>query len=383
MKKRYILIILILAILLLVSYTLDKYTIKPVINENNPDFINVPQGFKVEIFYDHLGDSKISFPGPSSGVRMMLFNQDTVFAAVMKGGYIVALEDKNKNSKVENSKIFISNLKNPHSIDYYNGYYYIAEEDKIIRVRDENNDNIADLETVEKLLDLPSGAGHFTRTIKIINNKMYVSVGSSCNVCYETNYTRASIQECNLDGTNCSTFAHGLRNAVDFAYYDSQIYATENSRDRLNNDLPPDEINIIEKNKDYGWPLCYGDKIHDYDFDQSLYILNPCEKTQPSFVDLQAHSAPLGLAFYQGDKFPQEYKGKLFVAYHGSWNRDTPTGYKVVMIDTQTKEVSDFATGWLDESYNVKGRPVGITNFRDSLLISDDSTGKIYRIYYE
>ena len=192
-----------------------------------------------------------------------------------------------------------------------------------------------------------------------------------------------SLQECNLDGTNCSTFAHGLRNAVDFAYYDSQIYATENSRDRLNNDLPPDEINIIEKNKDYGWPLCYGDKIHDYDFDQSLYILNPCEKTQPSLVDLQAHSAPLGLAFYQGDKFPQEYKGKLFVAYHGSWNRDTPTGYKVVMIDTQTKEVSDFATGWLDESYNVKGRPVGITNFRDSLLVSDDNTGKIYRIYYE
>lgn len=382
MKKSFIILLILIGIILIVINTANKFTIKPVVNEDNLNFINLPEGFKIETFYDNLGNSKFSLPGPNNGVRMMLFNKDTVFASVMKGGYITALEDKNKDSKVENAKIFISNLNNPHNIEYYNEYYYIAEQDKIIRVKDENKDNIADLETKEKIVDLPASGGHFTRTLKIINDKLFISIGSSCNVCNEEDERRASIQVCELNGENCRTYASGLRNSVDFVYYNDKIYAAENSRDNLGNDIPPDEINIIEENNNYGWPICYGKNIHDTQFDTRAYIRNPCLDTYESFIGLQAHSAPLGLAFYQGNKFPEQYQGKLFVAYHGSWNRDTPTGYKVVMIDVNTKEVKDFTTGWLDENYNVRGRPVGIINFRDSLLISDDNTGKIYRIYY-
>ena len=153
----------------------------------------------------------------------------------------------------------------------------------------------------------------------------------------------------------------------------------------LGDDIPPDEINIIEEGKNYGWPICYGKNIHDTDFDKYVYMRNPCMEPfeMPSLVDLQAHSAPLGLAFYSGDSFPQEYRGDLFVAYHGSWNRKEATGYKIVSIDMPDLKVKDFAEGWLTTD-GVLGRPVDIIVDDDgSLFVSDDFTGKIYRISYQ
>jgi len=244
----------------------------------------------------------------------------------------------------------------------------------------------ADNGTLEVLInDLPTG-GHFTRTIKVRNNSLFISIGSSCNVCYEKDERRAAIIRCDLNGTGCRVFARGLRNAVGFIFHPvtGKMYSTDNGRDWLGENLPPDEINLVEDGKNYGWPVCYGKNIHDTDFDKNVYIRNPCMEPfeMPSLVDLQAHSAPLGLAFYYGNSFPQEYRGDLFVAYHGSWNRLEPTGYKIVSIDMDTFTVKDFATGWLDGT-NVRGRPVDIIVADDgSLLVSDDNAGKIYRIYY-
>jgi len=394
MKKSFIIILILIAIVLIIINTANKYTIKPVVDEDDLDFINLPEGFKIETFYDNLRNSKFSLPGPNNGVRMMLFHEDTVFVAVMKNGYIIALEDKNRDNKVENSKIFISNLENPHNIEYYQGYYYIAEQDKVIRVKDENNDNVADLETKEKIVDLPSSGGHFTRTLKIIKDKLFISIGSSCNVCSEEDERRASIQVCELNGDKCKTYASGLRNSVDFTYHNDKVYATENSRDNLGNDIPHDEINIIEENNNYGWPYCYSNNIIDSQFATPIqekelkegkvveYCLPNFET--PSFIDLQAHSAPLGLAFNFGDDFPEEYKGDLFVAYHGSWNRKEKTGYKIVSIDLETKEVSDFVAGWLTENEDVIGRPVDIIFDKEGIMyVSDDNAGIIYRIWYE
>ena len=189
-----------------------------------------------------------------------------------------------------------------------------------------------------------------------------------------------------MDGTGCSVYARGLRNSVGFVFHPTTglMYATENGRDMLGDDLPPDEINSIEEGKNYGWPICYGKNIHDTHFDRNVYIRNPCLGLMPSLVDLQAHSAPLGLAFYTGDNFPQEYRGDLFVAYHGSWNRKEATGYKIVRIDMQDLTVKDFATGWLTTTGNVLGRPVDIIVADDgSLFVSDDNAGKIYRISYQ
>ena len=262
---------------------------------------------------------------------------------------------------------------------------FVANEDSVIKVRI-GDDLRADVTTKTKIIDLPT-RGHWTRTLRIRDNKLYISIGSSCNVCIEEDERRAAIMECSIDG-KCEIFAKGLRNAVGFTFHPEtgKIYATENSRDWLGDDLPPDEINIIEKGKNYGWPICYGKNVHDTDFDKNTYIRNPCMEPfeMQSFIYIQAHSAPLGLAFNFGNNFPSEYKGNLFVAYHGSWNRKVPTGYKIVRIDTKTKQIHDFATGWLTEENKVLGRPVDIIFDKEGIMyISDDNAGLIYSVYYK
>ncbi len=310
---------------------------------------------------------------------MMLYKDGVVFTSLTGKGKVVALPDKNGDGIADEQITLIEGLKNPHGIDYHDGWFYIAEETKVIRVRDDDSDLHAD--AIEVLAELPSG-GHFTRTVKIYNGSMYLSIGSSCNVCHEEDGRRAAIIKCGIDGSQCTVFARGLRNSVGFVFNNGKIYATDNGRDLLGDDLPPEEINVIEEGKDYGWPICYGSKIHDTEFDKKAYARNPCEETAAPMVEMQAHSAPLGLAFYIDDKFPSEYKGDIFVAFHGSWNRKEPTGYKVVRIDLPDMKVKDFATGWL-QGNNVIGRPVDIIVVNGALLVSDDNAGKIYRIWFE
>ncbi len=381
MSKKIILLLALLAVAIILVVFLG---IKPAVKSDTLDKIKLPPGFKIEVFADNLGGSPVSYPGTNPGPRMMLFKDNVLFVTITGQGRVVALPYKEGASKADETITFIDGLNNPHGIDYYDGWFYIAEENRVIRVRSSGNGSVADRNSLEVLVNnLPTG-GHFTRTIKVHNNSLYISIGSSCNVCYEQDERRAAITKCNLNGTNCSVFGRGLRNAVGFVFHPvtGEMYATENGRDYLGEDLPPDEINLVEEGKDYGWPICYGKNIHDTDFDKNVYIRNPCEDKTPSLIDLQAHSAPLGLAFYYGNRFPKEYQGNLFVAYHGSWNRRVPTGYKIVSIDMNTSAVADFATGWL-QGGNVLGRPVDIVVAKDgSLFVSDDNAGRIYRISY-
>lgn len=392
----WIIIALLIAVAAFQAITFIKPAIMPSIDSGSIDSINLPPGFKIDIFADELGGSLVSYPGPNAAPRMMMLKDDILFVSLTRQGRVVALADSNADNKADETITFIDNLNNPHGLDFYDGWYYIAEENRVIRVKDTDNDLVADTDTLQILMDdLPTG-GHFTRTIKIHNDSLYLSTGSSCNVCYEKDakdLQRAAITRCKPDGTDCEVYAKGLRNSVGFVFHPETgaMYVTENGRDLLGDDLPPDEINLIEEGKNYGWPTCYGKNIHDTDFDKNTYIRNPCMEPfeMSSLIDLQAHSAPLGLAFYYGDNFPAEYQGDLFVAFHGSWNRKEPTGYKIVSIDMDMDEgdyiVRDFATGWLaDNGTNVLGRPVDIIVADDgSLLVSDDNAGHIYRIYYE
>ncbi len=350
--------------------------------------ISLPKGFMIDVFADELSASSTSYPGPNTGPRMMLFIDGVLFTSIPSQGKVVALPDENHDFKADSVLTVIDNLDLPHGLAYNDGWLYIAEEERVIRVK-LDKDLKADTSTLEVLIGripnerLPHG-GHFTRTIKIHDNSLYLSAGSGCNVCYEQDERRAAITKCDLDGKNCETYAKGLRNSVDFVFHPitGKMYATENGRDLLGDDIPPDEINLIEEGKDYGWPICYGKNIHDTEFDKNAYVRDPCADKEQSLVDLQAHSAPLGLAFYYGDNFPDEYRGDLFVAYHGSWNRNIPTGYKIVRINVDKKTVEDFATGWL-KGNSVMGRPVGIIIADDgSMFVSDDNAGKIYRISY-
>lgn len=314
----------------------------------------------------------------------MLWNNNTLFVSIISQGTVVALKDENKDWKADLKTTITTGLNKPHGLEYFENWLYIAEEHRVIRLKDADGDSIPDSETVEIVIEkLPSQGHHFTRTIKIHQDKLYVSVGSSCNACFEEDPHRAAIIECDTDGSNCEVYATGLRNTVGFIFHEGKMYSTDNGRDLIGNDLPPDEINVIEKGGDYGWPTCFGKNVLDTNFDKNTYIKNPCEDKKPSFVDLQAHSAPLGLAVYDGEMFPNEYQGELFVAYHGSWNREPPTGYKIVRINLDDLTVKDFATGWL-KGTSVSGRPVDLIVALDgSMLASDDKTGKIYRISYD
>ena len=180
-----------------------------------------------------------------------------------------------------------------------------------------------------------------------------------------------------------------LRNSVFFVWQGDKMFATDNGRDNLGDNLPPDEINIIEPEKDYGWPICYGKNIHDGAFDKNQYIRDPCLDKQASHIDLPAHSAALGLAFVPKDiGWPSGFEGDLIVAFHGSWNRTQPTGYKLAKINLSGVGdyggLEDFISGWLSSDGKISlGRPVGIIFGTDgAMYVSDDKAGVVYKVVY-
>lgn len=383
-NQRYLTYFLIFLVIIISFALIKNFKISEDQQNKFLTYIKLPEGFKIEIFASDLKKG-LNLPGPNAGPRFMEFYRDVLFVSIPNSGTIIALPDRDKDGVADEIINVIDNLNRPHGIAFLNGFMFVANEDSIIKVRI-NDDLRADVTTKTKIIDLPTG-GHWTRTLRIKDNKLYISIGSSCNVCIEEDERRAAIMECSIEG-KCEIFAKGLRNAVGFIFHPEtgKIYATENSRDWLGDDLPPDEINIVEKDKNYGWPICYGKNVHDADFDKNTYIRNPCMEPfeMQSFIDIQAHSAPLGLAFNFGSNFPKEYKGNLFVAYHGSWNRKVPTGYKIVRIDTKTKQIHDFATGWLTEDNKLLGRPVDIIFDKEGVMyISDDNAGLIYSVYYK
>jgi glucose/arabinose dehydrogenase len=203
-------------------------------------------------------------------------------------------------------------------------------------------------------------------------------------VCVEEDERRATIVRYSPDGSGEEIYARGLRNAVGITFRPgtNELWATNNGRDWLGDDLPPETIYVVAENDDAGWPTCHSGRIEDPDFGGP----NACDGILAPAVEMQAHSAPLGLTFYSGQQFPDEYHGDLFVAFHGSWNRATPTGYKVVRIPMHSGvpgPTQDFATGWLREDGSNWGRPVDVLTSADgSLYVSDDSAGVIYRIFY-
>lgn len=338
--------------------------------------ISLPSGFSISVFADNLGGSAVSSPGPSGGPRMMEYYNGVLLASLMGQGKVIALPDSDGNGKADKVVVVADGLDRPHGLAVYGGELFIAEESRVIRGSLDNNFSLVNISVVVD--GLPSGGGHFTRTIVIRNGTIYLSIGSSCNACIEDDVRRASILECSMAG-QCRVFASGLRNSVGLAVHpvSGELWATDNGRDFMGNDLPPDEVNILREGKNYGWPFCYGNKVPDGNAD--------CSGTESPVAQLQAHSAPLGLAFYDIRMFPEDYLGSLFVAYHGSWNRQPPTGYKIVRLKLDGNSVvavEDFASGWLD-SATVIGRPVGVIVASDgALLVSDDHSGRIYRISY-
>lgn len=342
--------------------------------------LKAPPGFHIAIFADAPHARQMAFsPG-----GVLLFTD-------MSDGTVLALPDPKHTGHAEPTVPVLSGLNAPHGIAFRNGRLYVAEINAVRRYDwDESRLRAGN---GQKIAELPgSGGGHSTRTILFANGKMYVAVGSSCNVCDEDDKRRAAVIEYNEDGSGQRLFASGLRNAVGLTLSPktNTIWATDNGRDWLGDDLPPEEVNDLGANGgNFGWPYCYGDRV----LDRSRSKNYDCSKTVAPKVLMQGHSAPLGLLFYDGNMFPAEYRGSLFVTFHGSWNRSVPTGYKVVRINFNDKGEAqgppeDFITGWIRPGETKKGvwmgRPVGLVVGPDgALYVSDDSAGVIYRVTWE
>lgn len=349
--------------------------ISEIIKQNNTDFpLILPNGFSMDIFSENLPNARV-------------IKQDVLgnfWISQTKEGLVTLLE--NKDGKIINSVSIFKNLNKPHGLafDPKNPLIlYIAEEDKISRVR------LYSESAMEKIIDLPSGGRHFTRTINFgSDGRLYVSIGSSCDTCEENDERRASIYSMRKDGSDFRKYADGLRNAVFFTWNNitNKIWATEMGRDYLGDNLPPDEINIIEEDKFYGWPWYYGKNVRDKKF-QSRTSLSLGRELAESYIDIQAHSSPLGLDFIPpNSKWPRDYWYDLLVAYHGSWNRTEPTGYKIVRFkfDEEGNYLGeeDFISGWLQDD-GALGRPVDILVMADGVVyITDDHAGLVYKVSY-
>lgn len=339
--------------------------------------LRVPAGFRMNYFANGL-----------SGVRFMAVGPDRAMYATQPGsGRVVRLPDRNGDGVADTVETVVSGLNRPHGLAFHKGALWVANTDGVVRVPMGAN-GLSNGAPVY-VNHFEGGSGHYTRTVIFgADSAMYVSVGSSCNICVEKNPERATVLRFNEDGSGKRIFATGLRNAVGLAVNPTTkaIWVTQNERDNLtpdHQDLPPEEINILTDGGDYGWPYCYGDRIPNPEYNDAAR----CAKTIPPALGLQAHSAPLGLTFLtQATKFPADYRGDLLVAYHGSWNRDVPTGAKVVRIhvrDGKPVSVEDFITGWQGPDGRRWGRPADVAVAADgSVLISDDAAGAIYRIYH-
>ena len=339
--------------------------------------LRVPAGFKVSYYARNV-----------DGVRFMTVGPDgAVYASQPGKGSILRLPDANHDGVADAVSVVVTGLNQPHGLAFHKGALYVANTDGVVRVT--LGANMVATGTPTYVNKYPSGGGHWTRTIVFgKDSAMYVSVGSSCNLCVETTPERATVLRFNEDGSGKRVYSSGLRNAVGLAVNPTTgaIWASQNERDNLTPDhenLPPEELNILVDGGDYGWPYCYGDREPNPEYHDAAR----CASTIPPALKMQAHSAPLGISFLSGaTSFPADYRGDLLVSFHGSWNRTTPTGAKVIrvhVVNGKPTTAEDFITGWQDASGKRWGRPVDILVAADgSVLVSDDQAGSIYRVVH-
>ncbi len=335
--------------------------------------LHAPPEFKVSLFAGNL-----------SGARMMqVTTQGDLLLSVPRSGQIIWLEkDRNNDGKSDSQHVLIDHLYRPHGLDIHDGWLYVGENDAIGRVRLDASQSKLDGKYERIVTGLTGNGNHWSKTVRIgPDGYLYLAQGSTCNVCIEQDPRRASIMRFKPDGLDGQIIANGLRNSVglDWSPWDNQLYATENGRDLLGDDIPNDEFNRIDPGKFYGWPYVHGFGVVDpqYGADQAQRIAS---SIAPAY-GFRAHNAPLGFRFLK--KPAPGYERTALVALHGSWNRSKPDGYKVVSLHWNKDgkiEEHDFLTGFLTDQ-GVIGRPVDVAEDSDgAIYISDDYAGVIYRV---
>jgi glucose/arabinose dehydrogenase len=358
---------------------------------NGPEVVSKPSGaeltlpkdFKIGVFAEG---------GFNSPRWLALAPNGDIFVAESRANRITVLRDKNGDGMADDRFLFTDKVNQPFGMAFWKNYLYIANTDSVIRFTYQSGQTAA-AGNPEKIADLP-GQGyrqHWTRNIVFSpdGSKMYVSVGSESNVDAESEPMRAAITEFNPDGTGKRIFASGIRNPIGMAFHPQTkaLYAAVQERDRIGDDLVPDFVTRVQFGEFYGWPYSYiGQNVDPRRKGEKPELVR---KSLVPDVLVQAHSAVMGMIFYTGNMFPEEYRGDAYVALHGSWNRTKRTGYKLIRVPFEngrpTGGYEDFVTGWMlsEDSDEVWGRPVCPLVLKDgSMLLSDDGAHKIWRISY-
>lgn len=370
--------------------------------------ISLPPGFSIRIFAQNL---------PSNPRLMQTGPDGWLYVALMSSGSIARLPDRNRDGIADGVEIAASGLNLPHNLEWNGEWMYVAENDRIERLRD--NDQDGSYETRELVTDnIPGAGGHSSRTLHFgPDGKLYVTTGSTCNICEESDPRRAAMLRFNPDGSiptdnpfagdsdprKRAVWAWGLRNSVDFLWAaDGTLWANQNGSDGLGDEVPPEEIFIpVQKGKSHGWPYCYT-PVNGLNQPQQAEVRDTrialpsgftCAQAVPALFTDSAHAAPLGMSA-ASPAFPAEYRDDIFVAYHGSWNTDNPNNYRdckvqrIVIENGAPVRSETFATGWRAPGAkcgdaSTWGRPADVAVGGDqALYISDDKGMRIYRVVY-
>lgn len=338
--------------------------------------IKLPPGFSISVFAEV--DNARSMAMSPSGI---------LFVGNRKEDKVYAVKDTDGDFKADKRWVIASGLNMPNGVAFKDGDLYVAEVNRILKFKDiENNlSNPGDPEVVYD--QYPTDMHHGWKYIAFgPDGKLYVPVGAPCNICEPEKPIYATITRMNADGTDMEIYASGVRNTVGFTWHPETkaLWFTDNGRDMMGDDVPPCEFNTAPTaGMHFGYPYCHGDTVKDPEFGDK----RPCSDFTKPVQNLNAHVAPLGVKFYTGSMFPDQYKNQAFIAEHGSWNRTKKSGHLVSLVkleDGKAVGYETFAEGWLNhETQEAWGRPVDVLVLPDgSMLVSDDKGGMIFRIAY-
>jgi glucose/arabinose dehydrogenase len=337
--------------------------------------LKLPKGFHIAVYADHVEGAR----------ELAVTESGLVFVGSLKAGKVYALVDADKDGVAEKVVTVASGLNTPNGVALLDGALYVGENSRIIKF--DNIEKTYAGKPAYKVIkdDLPPETWHGAKYIKAgPDGKLYVPIGAPCNICDKENEAYSKIWRMNPDGSNWELFARGVRNTVGFTWHPAskEMWFTDNGRDELGDNMPSCELNIAAKpGLHFGFPYCHGGVLPDPQFGKG----KSCDAYVPPVAALGPHVAPLGLAFYTGSQFPEQYRNQLLIAEHGSWNRSSKIGYQVRLLTLYgNKVVSDtaFIDGFL-QNEEVSGRPVDIAVMPDgAILVSDDHAHKVYRVTY-
>jgi glucose/arabinose dehydrogenase len=341
------------------------------------DTLQLPPGFAIDVFAS----------GVENARSMVRGDRGTIFVGTRSDGRVYAVVDADGDQRADRVVTIARDLNMPNGVAFRDGALYVAEVNRVWRFDDIEAKLDAPPKPVLVNGTLPTEDHHGWKFIAFgPDGWLYVPVGAPCNICdrRKDDPRYAAILRMRPDGTGTEVFAHGVRNTVGFTWHPrtGAMWFTDNGRDMLGDDIPPDELNVAAKaGLDFGYPYCHGGDLADPEFGSA----RPCRDFVPPAQKLGPHVAALGLRFYTGTMFPAEYRDQVIIAEHGSWNRSTPIGYRLTRVTLdgdRAVSYEPFVSGWLRDG-KAWGRPVDVLVMPDgALLVSDDMADVIYRIRY-